>query len=45
MTGESFSPGVTHSSDTGAAYRHVAVFAPTHCLYQKEATVLESPKM
>ena len=29
----------------GATYRHGTVFASRHCLYQKETTRIESPKM
>ena len=29
----------------GCTYRHGTVFAPKQCLYQKEATGMESPKM
>ena len=29
----------------GPTFRHVAVFAPKQCLYEKEARAMESPKM
>ena len=45
MTGESLTGGVTHSYDTGSTFCHGTVFEPKHCLYQKEATGMESPKM
>ena len=30
---------------SGSTFRHCTVFAPKQCLYQKEATGMESPKM
>ena len=30
---------------SGSTFRHDTVFAPKQCLYQKEATGMESPKM
>ena len=30
---------------SGSTFRHGTVFAPKQCLYQKEATGMESPKM
>ena len=34
-----------HLRKSGSTFRHDTVFAPKQCLYQKEATDMDSPKM